>query len=59
MLTRCKNEKVKASGPEVGLGEAMSSGKNPAVIEQRGSAVEALIAERNLVEQHATWNLSL
>jgi len=50
---------VKESGPEGGLGEAVCGGQYPAVIQQRSTTVITLITERNLVEQHATGNLSL
>ena len=46
-------------GPETGFGETVRCGENPAVVEQRRAAVEALVAEWNPAEQHPAGNLSL
>jgi len=46
-------------GPETGFGETVRCSENPAVVEQRRAAVEALVAEWNPAEQHPAGNLSL
>jgi len=45
--------------PEVSFSEAVCCRQYPAIIQQRSTAVEVLVADWNLVKQHATRNLSL